>query len=118
MGIAAEFATRGRLTRSGFWLRQLTVVPVAYGVVIAVSDTALAVPAALLATVLLVSIWGRRLHDRGRPAWWLLLAAVPVLGPLLLCIECGLRRSVEPGSPVEDDGAVKPDHLTVGAPHA
>lgn len=88
-----EFSTAGTLTRGGFWLRQCSLVPLALWVAITVTDTALGWPAALIATLLMVSIWGRRLHDRGRSAWWLLAAVVPVLGPLALCVECGLRGS-------------------------
>lgn len=115
MRFSAEFATTGRLTRSGFWLRQLTVVPIAYWFVITVSDTMLAVPAAFLATVLLISIWGRRLHDRDRSSWWLLLAVIPVIGAPLMCVECGLRRSVPSGTRFDDTAAEKRDYLTVGA---
>jgi len=116
--LASELATTGRLSRSGFWLRLLFAVPLAYWVVIAVSDTVLAVPAALLICVLLVSLWGRRLHDRGRSAWWLLVMAVPVLGPLLLFIECGLRGSVPAGTRFESSEVIKTDYFAIGTPRS
>lgn len=106
-----EFSTAGTLTRSGFWLRHGTLVPLALWIAIAVADTPLGWAAALAATVLLISVWGRRLHDRGRSAWWLLLAALPVLGPLALCIECGLRRSAPEGR--RFDARRPADYLTV-----
>ncbi|WP_377157743.1 DUF805 domain-containing protein [Roseateles sp. UC29_93] len=106
-----ELSTAGTLTRGGFWLRHGTLVPLALWIAIAVADTPLGWVAALATTVLLISIWGRRLHDRGRSAWWLLLAALPVLGPLLLCVECGLRRSVPEGR--RFDAQRPADYLTV-----
>jgi uncharacterized membrane protein YhaH (DUF805 family) len=112
MRLMGELATTGRLTRAGFWLRQCTSVPIALVFVIVASGSFLAVPLALFATVHLVSVWGRRLHDRDRSAWWLLATAVPVLGAFLLVIECGLRRSK-----VSRFGADTPvgDYLVVGA---
>jgi len=89
----SEFVPSGRLDRAAFWGRHLVGLPVAMFLCIA-ADTVLGRPAglvaALLATLFLVSVWGRRLHDRGRSAWWLLLAAIPVLGALALIVECAL----------------------------
>jgi uncharacterized membrane protein YhaH (DUF805 family) len=113
--ITNELLPRGRLTRGGFWLRHLTLVPIALWLAIAASQTPGSpfdlVPVILL-TALLVSIWGRRLHDRGRSAWWLLAAAIPVIGALGLFIECGLRRG-PPGGAQADALAAHPDYLTV-----
>jgi uncharacterized membrane protein YhaH (DUF805 family) len=88
-----EFVPSGRLGRGAFWLRHLVGLPVGLFVCIA-ADTVVGRPAgflaALLMTLFLVSVWGRRLHDRGRSAWWLLLAAIPVLGALALIVDCAL----------------------------
>lgn len=109
-----EFSTAGTLTRGGFWLRQCSLVPLALWAAIAVADTPLGWTAALAATLLMISIWGRRLHDRGRSAWWLLGAAVPVLGPLVLCVECGLRGSTAAAARFRADRPA--DYLTVTPP--
>jgi uncharacterized membrane protein YhaH (DUF805 family) len=91
-----ELLPIGRLNRFGFWWRHLLVLPLALAACIGV-DQAIGRPwdlaPAVLTLLFLVSVWGRRLHDRGRSAWWLLAAALPVLGALLLMIECGLRGS-------------------------
>ena len=92
--VISEFRTTGRLGRVGFWLRHFTLVPLALWFTVAVGDWPGApydVPFAALTTLLLVSIWGRRLHDRGRSAWWLAAVLIPVLGALVLMVECGLR---------------------------
>jgi uncharacterized membrane protein YhaH (DUF805 family) len=96
MSILRELFWRGRLRRSGFWLRLSIAIPLGLFLSIAADDL-LGRPWDLLIVVpffaYLLSVWARRLHDRGHSAWWLAWAAVPVFGPLLLIAECGLRRS-------------------------
>jgi uncharacterized membrane protein YhaH (DUF805 family) len=46
-------------------------------------------PPALWAMFVLTT---KRLHDREQSAWWLLVVAIPVLGPLLLCAWLFLGR--------------------------
>lgn len=112
-----EWVLLGRLGRRGFWLRHLLVVPVALFVCVAATDllgSPLDLLPALGTTLSLISVWGRRLHDRGRSAWWLLVVALPVLGALWLLFECGLRG---PGPGAERYGpapGVRRDYLTVG----
>lgn len=94
--LVREFVPAGRIGRAGFWLRHLLGLPLALFLCIGADQLVgrpLGVVAAAATTLFLVSTWGRRLHDRGRSAWWLLLAALPVLGPLVLSIECAFRRS-------------------------
>jgi uncharacterized membrane protein YhaH (DUF805 family) len=91
-----EFSTSGRLNRGGFWLRQCTSVPLGLWAVIAagqIPGPPFDLPVVVGFVALLVSLWGRRLHDRGRSAWWLLVLGVPVLGGLWLLIECAVRGS-------------------------
>ena len=86
-----ELKTSGRLGRAGFWLRHLVGLPICLAACIAADarlGPAAGLVAAALTTLFLVSTWGRRLHDRGRSAWWLLLAAVPVIGALALIVDC------------------------------
>ena len=93
MTFAYELLPIGRLDRLGFWWRHLLVLPPALFVCIAADQLLgrpLGLAAAFATTLFLVSAWGRRLHDRGRSAAWLLAAAVPVLGALFLTVECGL----------------------------
>jgi uncharacterized membrane protein YhaH (DUF805 family) len=93
---ALELLPIGRLSRGGFWLRHLLALPLALALCIAARH-ALGAPwdllPVLLTVLFLASTWGRRLHDRGHSAWWLLAAALPVLGAVGLLIECALRGS-------------------------
>lgn len=101
MTFLAELRTTGRLGRAGFLWRHLIVLPVLMAIAVAGGPT-IGWLLALVTTVFLVSVWGRRLHDRGRSAWWLLAAAVPVLGPLLLAVDCLFGRSAPGGTPPPD----------------
>jgi uncharacterized membrane protein YhaH (DUF805 family) len=122
MILSSELSPRGRLSRQGFWLRHLVVVPLALWAVIAAGllpGAPYDLPLALALVALLVSIWGRRLHDRGRSAWWLLAAAIPVLGALALIVECGLRGAAAGGERYGPPPGLRADYLSVaGAPAA
>lgn len=111
-----ELSITGRVSRRGFWLRHVTLVPLASWLCAASGQVPGApwdLPFALLATLLLVSIWGRRLHDRGRSAWWLLGVAVPVLGALWLMVECALRGSSSLANHYGSAPGLRADYLTV-----
>lgn len=111
-----EFKTAGRLSRGGFWLRHLTLVPLGLWLAIAVYTTLgdpYDLPVVFALTLALVSTWGRRLHDRGRSAWWLLAALVPVLGALWLIVECALRGAADGASRFGPPPGVRTEYLAV-----
>lgn len=110
----SEIKTTGTLTRAGFWARQCVLIPVVVWIVMTGFKTVVGWPALLVAMVLLVSSWGRRLHDRGHSAWWLLVALIPGLGLLILFVECGLRGSSFASARFQPTRAV--DYLSV-LPH-
>ena len=63
---------------------------------------------------ILVALAVKRLRDRGRAPAWLLVALIPVLGPLWLLIELGLRRgTVGENHYGADPADSAPDYLTV-----
>ena len=106
----------GRIGRGGFWLRHLLVLPVAIFLCISAEQVVgrpLGLVAALATTLFLVSTWGRRLHDRGRSALWLLVAALPVLGALFLLVECGFLRSRPSAERFGDTPGMRADYATV-----
>ena len=111
-----ELTTTGRLGRGGFWLRHLVGLPVCLFLCIA-ADTLVGPSAGLVAaaltTLLLVSTWGRRLHDRGRSAWWLLLAAVPVAGALALIVDCAFLGTRAGGQRFGAPAGARVDYRTV-----
>jgi uncharacterized membrane protein YhaH (DUF805 family) len=114
--LVRELLPLGRIGRGGFWLRHLIVLPVALFLCIGADQIVgrpLGFVAALVTTLFLVSTWGRRLHDRGRSAFWLLLAALPVLGALFLAIECGLLRSRPQAERFGEAPGYRADYVTV-----
>ena len=114
--LVRELLPLGRIGRGGLWMRHLIVLPLLLFLCIGAEQVVgrpLGLLVALATTLFLVSTWGRRLHDRGRSAFWLLLAALPVLGVLILALECGFRGS-RPSA--ERFGAVpgrRSDYVTV-----
>jgi uncharacterized membrane protein YhaH (DUF805 family) len=114
--LVRELSPVGRIGRGGFWLRHLLVLPVAIFLCISaerVVGRPLGLVVALATTLFLVSTWGRRLHDRGRSALWLLVAAVPVLGALFLLVECAFLGA-RPGADRFDDApGARADYVTV-----
>lgn len=111
-----EFSAAGRLGRGGFWLRHLLVVPAGLFLCVAVADLLgrpLDLVPAILLVLLMICLWARRLHDRGRSAWWLLGALVPVLGPLALLVECGFRGSAAEAVRFGPDPVSRPDYAVV-----
>jgi uncharacterized membrane protein YhaH (DUF805 family) len=97
----AFFSFRGRLPRGPFWLSALALAFVclvtgsllerAFGR----SGSLVVLPPFFWAAAALLV---RRLHDRGRSAFWLLAAVVPLAGPLWLFVDAFLRK----GTPGEN----------------
>ena len=116
MLLVREFLPLGRLGRRGFWMRHVIVLPVALFLCISAEQVVgrpLGLIAAAGTTLFLVSTWGRRLHDRGRSAGWLLLAALPVLGALILTVECGFLRSRPDAERFGPAPGYRADYVTV-----
>ena len=86
----AFLSFRGRLPRGPFWLRRW-LLALACLMVGSFLERTLGRRASLV--VLPPFFWSaaallvRRLHDRGRSAWWLVAAAVPIAGPLFLFVD-------------------------------
>lgn len=108
---------RGRIARGTFWwasivLLAVFVVPFVFIETVAGRPATLALypPFFWAAAALAV----KRLHDRGQSAWWLLLLAIPLIGPLWIGITLFLRA----GTPGENQYGDDPrtydaDYLTV-----
>lgn len=105
------FSFEGRLNRAKWWLLNIAM-SVVYGIVVGAitggaamssnPEAALSSVGAIEGIVLLVvsiaMLWAglavaaKRWHDRGKSAWWILIALVPVIGGLWYLIECGFLR--------------------------
>jgi len=112
--VGAYFSVSHRLRRRTLWSRLVVLLGA-----IAATNALLPIPAvqtlvALLATVSSVTLLVRRCHDRGHSAWWLLWAAIPLLGPAFLVIDLLFRKGTSGENQYGDDPTEhRLDHLRV-----
>lgn len=110
------FFWQGRAARLEYWLIQLGSIPVtlaivALAVVLTGSDVShlglgepdgVAFPTKVFTVGIVAVAWWlnlmvgiRRLHDRNKSGWWLLVGLIPVLGVFWMLIECGFKRGTD-----------------------
>jgi len=105
------FNFKGRASRSEFWWFQLFVIltEAVFSILIAILPAVLGNTGAKVGIVLFVillngiaiptvAVTVRRLHDLDRSGRWLLLAGVPIIGPILLLVWWCTRGSPGPNS--------------------
>jgi uncharacterized membrane protein YhaH (DUF805 family) len=97
--LRALFSFKGRLCRQDYWIKgQLPLFLPAFLILGTVFDNTSILPSralndALLMALLLLVLWPyvalnvKRLHDRDRSGWLLLLILVPIAGAIWLMIE-------------------------------
>jgi uncharacterized membrane protein YhaH (DUF805 family) len=105
----------GRIGRARFWLGVLLVIlmsigfgfvanligiPIDTGTAPVAEEISLAGVVYLIAAFVAVAyaqlaVYAKRFHDRGKSAWWVLIAFVPILGFFWILIELGML----PGDP-------------------
>lgn len=118
----------GRIPRTTYWVSLLVLFCAA---LVIVGLSTLTIPGQLLfigfvaVYYLVVVVHIKRWHDRNKPAWWMLLVFIPIIGGIWTLVELGflagtdgpnrygddptIRRPVGPperGKPPEDDSAV------------
>lgn len=95
------FRFRGRAPRFEFWWTSILLV-VAFTILFVFLDATLGYASTLIlyppALWIALALAVRRMHDRGKSPAWLAIVLVPVLGPLWLLVDLGLRR----GTPGEN----------------
>ena len=115
MAFASFFSWRGRVSRAT-WLGRTVVVAlvaIAFGLLLGelAGDAGIAfASAAFVASA--ASLAARRLHDIGKSAGSLLVALVPVIGPLWLVFQL-TRAGVEGRNRYGDDPGARFDYLQV-----
>lgn len=99
--VSLLFSLEGRIGRAKYWLGQLVLFVIAFVAWLALipglateNIVLLLVPIALLPFSLWMSICisGKRYHDRGKSAWWILICLIPIVGGIWQFIELGLLR--------------------------
>jgi uncharacterized membrane protein YhaH (DUF805 family) len=120
MGIGRWFSFAGRIRRRTWWLGYVlpilaisilgTVIDVMLGFVTLVAEDAMPADGFAVATsgfgpfsiaALLVTIVGglagqvKRWHDRDKSGWWVLIALIPIVGPIWALVELGFLSGTE-----------------------
>jgi uncharacterized membrane protein YhaH (DUF805 family) len=89
------FSFSGRISRSTFWWT-IILLGIAFAVLFVFVREELGRPSTLALYPPALWILGasavKRMRDRGKSPAWLLVVLIPVLGPLWLLIELGMRK--------------------------
>lgn len=107
----------GRIPRSEFWWASIALWAV-FAILFVFLESALGRTSTLVLYPFFfwsaAAIAVKRLHDRGHRAWRLLLALIPVLGPVWLVVGLGLRAGTRGDNQYGDDPLVaNVDYLSV-----
>ena len=93
----------GRVDRSTFWLEWVLPAIMFQGV-IGILDVAINAGGFLLLFVAPFLLWPafiisvKRLHDRGKSAWWLLVLLIPIIGLIWYDVELGFLPGTDGGN--------------------
>jgi uncharacterized membrane protein YhaH (DUF805 family) len=97
----------GRINRQPFWIGAIVIAVI--NIVASILDAILNTPrvggatgviAIIVNLVLIypsVMLTGKRWHDRGKSAWWILIALIPIIGWIWAIVETGFLRGT-PGA--------------------
>jgi uncharacterized membrane protein YhaH (DUF805 family) len=115
--LSTYFSFRGRLSRATFWWAVVLLVAV-FVVMFVFLESAMGRGATwilyppFLWSALALAV--KRLHDRAKSPWWLLIVVIPLLGPLWLFISLFLRSGTPGENEYGDDPRLEDaDYLTV-----
>ena len=111
------FSSAGRMNRSRFWATSIPFWTI-FWIFFFVLESSFGPSSNLaLSLIFLVSaffICARRLHDRDKSSWWMLLLLIPVIGPVFIFIELALLKGTTGENHFGDDPAqLFNDYLTV-----
>lgn len=116
------FSFQGRAPRwEAWWIFLVIGLPCALGTRLIINLFGTPDPVVFLVALLFMTYswaqlatYARRLHDRGKSAWWILLSLVPVIGPLWFFIEVFCLKGV-PGESIYGP-PLRPLPPSLGAP--
>ena len=109
------FSFKGRINRATWWMMQLPTIPifVITSLITYSAYTALSIPILITSVylvpivLLLVLVWvnlavtAKRLHDRNKSAWWLLIYFIPIIAMFELGFIKGTRGNNRFGADAE-----------------
>jgi len=97
------FSFTGRVPRKVFWIYGVLMLMIGAGIVggiIGYLSTVLGdwfalllIPLYIVVVWISLAIQIKRWHDRDKSGWWVLIALVPLVGPIWQLVECGFLES-------------------------
>jgi len=99
----------GRIGRQTYWLSQianLVVVSALSFILRFIGSSFLDIVVVLLSLYVNIPLTGKRLHDRGKSAWWILIGLIPLVGGIWIFINAGLLNGM-PGPNAYGPATVK-----------
>ncbi|MGF1698933.1 DUF805 domain-containing protein [Photobacterium makurazakiensis] len=108
----ALFSFKGRMRRRDYWLYSVPVLLVSLPVFIYSSPENVANnPILNLLSMLILGFvfWAslalniKRLHDRNKSAWWVILTLLPIIGPIFVIVDLGILDGTKGPNQYGDD---------------
>lgn len=111
------FSIKGRMSRSRLWAISIPYWAIFWLLFVSVENIIGPDSTWLLTLIFFAGAFctsTKRLHDRDKSAWWLLLLIIPVIGPIWTFIELGfLKGTVGDNSHGENPLEANYDYFTV-----
>jgi uncharacterized membrane protein YhaH (DUF805 family) len=111
------FSAQGRMSRRRFWLTSIPFWTLFWVLFFALESSFGAhstLPLSAIFLICAVIICIRRLHDRDKSAWWMLLLLAPVIGPVYIFIELAMLKGTHGENRFGDDPTqLFNDYLTI-----
>jgi len=108
----ALFSFKGRMRRRDYWLYSLPVLLVSLPVFIYSNPENVADSFALNLLSLVIFgfvFWAsaalniKRLHDRNKSGWWIIVTFLPIIGPIFVIVELGILDGTKGANQFGDD---------------
>ncbi len=91
---AILFSFKGRINRAKFWMVNL-LLTVVLGIVVLIygeEGSVILLSFGILCFWAGLAVTAKRWHDRNKSAWWILIALIPILGPIWEFVELGFCK--------------------------
>lgn len=105
---AILFSFKGRVNRAKFWMVNLLMIVVEVIVIMVIVELIFsgASEAGFVILLPFYSLWilwfwvglavtAKRYHDRNKSAWWILIALIPIIGPIWAFVELGFFKGID-----------------------
>ncbi len=95
----------GRIGRQAYWLSLIANSVVVFALSF-IGSSFLDIVVGLLSVYVTIHVTGKRFHDRGKSAWWVLLGLIPLIGAIWILIDAGILKGT-PGPNAHGTATVK-----------